>query len=247
MTEPANLPAALAALQADLPQVRKGETAKVQTKQGREYSYSYANLADCTRAIMPLLAKFGLSFSAKPTLVDGRFSLVYVLRHTSGECDEGEYPLPDPARAGAQEVGSAVTYARRYTLCAVTGLAPDGDDDDAASAAAGVASRQSRAAPPPASSATRPGMVTKAQLTKLGATFTGMHITERARRLEVVSAIVSRPITSSSELTKQEATSLIDTLDSIIATSDDPAASIAVIVMTETDPAPADSHPDTTP
>jgi hypothetical protein len=125
-----NLAGALAQLQAGLPTVRKGETAKVQTKQGREYTYTYANLADCSRAVLPLLAKLGLSFSAKPTMVEGQFTLVYALRHTSGETDTGEYPLPDPTRSSPQEIGSAISYGRRYALCAVTGLTPDGDDDD---------------------------------------------------------------------------------------------------------------------
>jgi len=127
----ATLAAALVQLQAELPEVRKGETAKVQTKTGGSYTYAYANLADCSRAVLPLLAKNGLSFSARPTMVENQFTLVYALRHISGEADTGEYPLPDPTRSTPQEIGSAITYARRYALCAVTGLTPDGDDDDA--------------------------------------------------------------------------------------------------------------------
>lgn len=124
--QPSALAASLAALQADLPDVGKGQTANAGT-----YSYSYADLADCSTAILPKLAEHGLSFSAKPTLTDeGRFVLRYVLRHTSGESDGGDYPLPDPTKASAQQVGSAITYSRRYTLCAVTGLAPHGEDDD---------------------------------------------------------------------------------------------------------------------
>jgi len=131
-TKPLTLAEALAKLQAALPDVGKGQTANAGT-----YSYSYADLADCSTAIMPKLAQHGLSFSAKPTLTDdGRFVLRYVLRHTSGEDDGGDYPLPDPTKASAQQVGSAITYARRYTLCAVTGLAPHGEDDDGKAASA---------------------------------------------------------------------------------------------------------------
>jgi hypothetical protein len=44
-------------------------------------------------------------------------------------------------------MGSAVTYAKRYTLSAVTGIAPDEDDDgNAASKGPGAAPRQTRAA-----------------------------------------------------------------------------------------------------
>lgn len=120
------LAAALAALQAELPTLGKGNTATVRGDKG-SYTYRYADLADVSKAIMPLLAKQGLSFSAKPTLDEhGRFGLVYTLRHTSGESDSGVYPLPS---GKPQEMGSAITYARRYALCAVTGIAPDQDDD----------------------------------------------------------------------------------------------------------------------
>jgi hypothetical protein len=138
MTEPTapteastpNLAAALVAFQAELPTVRKGETARVPTKSGGEYTYRYADLADVSGVVLPLLAKHGLAFTAKPTLAGGRFVLAYRLLHTSGESDGGFYPLPDSG--SAQEYGSNITYARRYALLSVTGVAPDTDDDGAA-------------------------------------------------------------------------------------------------------------------
>ena len=39
-----------------------------------------------------------------------------------------------PQSGSPQDIGKAITYARRYALCAVTGLAPGGDDDDGKSA-----------------------------------------------------------------------------------------------------------------
>ncbi|MEU7771254.1 ERF family protein [Micromonospora taraxaci] len=134
MTAPATLAAALAAVQANLPEVAKGETATVPTKTGGTYKYSYADLAAVTRVILPRLGAVGLSWTTKPTILDGRFVLEYKLLHTSGEAETGCYPLPD--RGSPQEIGSAITYARRYALCSVTGVAPD-DDDDAAEASRG--------------------------------------------------------------------------------------------------------------
>lgn len=135
------LASALAELQKRLPEVRKGETAEVLTKSGGKYTYSYADLADCSKVILPKLGEVGLSFSSKPTIVDGQFVLVYTLRHVGGDTDEGVYPLPDPTRHSPQEIGSAITYGRRYSLCAITGLAPGGDDDDGAAASKHVASQ----------------------------------------------------------------------------------------------------------
>lgn len=135
-----SLDAAMAYLQMNLPRVAKGETAKVvgETKTGKpfEYDYQYADLTDVSEAVLPLLSRLGLSWRCRPTLMnlDGeqgyRFVLHYELKHVSSESIEGIWPLPD--RADPQAVGSAITYARRYCLCAVTGLAPGGDDDGTA-------------------------------------------------------------------------------------------------------------------
>jgi hypothetical protein len=130
---PSALAAALAAFQAELPKAAKDNTAKVATKTGGSYTYSYADLSDLSPLVLPLLAKHGLCFLTKPTMVESRFVLHYKLLHTSGEFEEGYWPLV-AATCTQQELGSAVTYGRRYSLCAVTGVAPGKDDDDAAAA-----------------------------------------------------------------------------------------------------------------
>lgn len=129
-TQHDSLAAALAAFQAEVPTVRKTSTAQVRSEKGN-YSYDYADLSDVTEKAMPLLGRHGLSFTSRPTIVEGvGFVLAYELRHESNQADAGIYPLPNP-NTPAQQMGSAITYARRYVLCAVTGIAPGGDDDDA--------------------------------------------------------------------------------------------------------------------
>lgn len=124
---------ALAAVQADIPAIPKTAKATIPGKDGRQgYNYDYADLEGVTDAILPLLGKNGLAFTAWPTLDDGRFVLAYALIHKSGEERTGVYPLP--AQGRPQDIGSAITYARRYCLCAVTGAAPGGEDDDGAAA-----------------------------------------------------------------------------------------------------------------
>lgn len=119
---------ALVAFQKELPSVSKGNTAKAGS-----FSYKYADLTDVTEKIMPLLSKHGLAFYAAPTMSGDRFVLAYGLVHISDDhVITGEYPLP--SHGSPQEIGSAITYARRYSLVAVTGVAPGGDDDDAAAA-----------------------------------------------------------------------------------------------------------------
>lgn len=140
----AQLAAALAAVQSELPRVRKSETGEVKgtTKDGKYYSYeySYADLASVSAAVLPLLGKHGLAFTAWPTTTPRGFLLRYSLLHESGEMMTGEYPLPVDVKS-PQAMGSAITYARRYALCSVIGVSPD-DDDDAAAAEGAKASRR---------------------------------------------------------------------------------------------------------
>lgn len=142
---PATLDEAMAWLQQHLPRVGKGETAKVEKDGQLKYTYKYADLADVSEALLPLLGPLGLSWRTKPTLMQlpgetgHRFVLEYRLRHVSGEEEAGIWPLPD--RVDPQVVGSHITYARRYCLCAVTGLAPGGDDEDGGRAASDAAGR----------------------------------------------------------------------------------------------------------
>lgn len=126
--------AALAAFHLELPKIVKDKIAKVDTQRGPGYTYSYADLADISPEVLPLLAKHGLTWVTLPqVLADGRFVLRYELEHAaSGDRKTGEWPLPNPT-SSSQVLGSAVTFGRRYSLCAVTGIAPGGDDDDAAS------------------------------------------------------------------------------------------------------------------
>jgi hypothetical protein len=140
------LAAALAAFQADLPKVGKNASAQY----GR-----YADLADVTEAILPALNRAGLIWTCAPTMQDGQFGLRYLLAHVTSEDERqvvtGFYPLG--AVGNAQAMGSAITYARRYCLLAVTGVAPDEDDDgqEATNAQAGGVRGPGEGSPLPAS------------------------------------------------------------------------------------------------
>lgn len=121
-----NLAKALVAFQKDLPKVGKDKTATVPTKTGGQYKYTYADLASLTLTIMPLLTKNGLSFYAAPRATENGYELAGVLMHTSGESVEGALPIYGRQ---PQEIGSAITYARRYLLGCLTGVVTEDDDD----------------------------------------------------------------------------------------------------------------------
>lgn len=87
----------------------------------------YADLAAVIDAIRAPLAANGLSYSQTTEIRDGGLVLVTTLRHSSGQWIASEYPLPSAAKP--QELGSALTYARRYSLSAIACIAADDDDD----------------------------------------------------------------------------------------------------------------------
>lgn len=207
---PSTLNAALAQLQTRLPRIAKDQTAKVPTKAGGSYQYSYADLAQVSQQVLPILGELGLAFTSRPTMHEGRFVLVYELRHISGEMIAGEYPLSE--RATPQEIGGAITYARRYCLCAVTGVAPDDDDNDATLAERVAQKRRdSREAPrqqPNPEQGKQP--ITGEQQSRLQKAFTELGMTERAAKLRYAVDVVKRDVSSATELTHFEAGRVIN-------------------------------------
>ena len=137
----ASLYEALRAAQESLPEVAKNRTAKVKgkSKTGNEfeYSYKYADITDVLSAVRPHFAKHGLTI-LQPTRIDGNALQVAtrIVHDVTGQFEESLYPV---AAIGAdhQALGSALTYARRYALCSMIGLAPDEDADGQNAAASG--------------------------------------------------------------------------------------------------------------
>jgi len=98
---------------------------------GREnpfYKSRYADLADLWAAVREPLAKHGLAVSQFPTNNAEGVGVITYLMHSSGENIAHEFTLK-PVKADPQGVGSVITYARRYALSGVLGLATDDDDD----------------------------------------------------------------------------------------------------------------------
>jgi hypothetical protein len=88
----------------------------------------YADLAAIRDAVVPELAKNGIAVVQGLGVTDGGIvGLTTRLMHTSGQWVESDILLP--ACADMQKMGSAITYARRYSLSAICGIAADEDDD----------------------------------------------------------------------------------------------------------------------
>ena len=123
----AALAASLSALQGELSHVGKNS---------HGYGYDYADLAAVLDVARPLLAKHGLALAQYPAESDGDcVALESILMHSSGEWISSRYTMTVEQGKGmskAQAVGSVITYARRYALTAILGIAQT--DNDAATA-----------------------------------------------------------------------------------------------------------------
>lgn len=91
------------------------------------FKHKYATLDAVLDAVTPALGKHGLAVIQTTALVDGKTVLQTHLYHSSSECITSIYPLPEIS--DSQKFGAALTYARRYALCAILCVTADEDDD----------------------------------------------------------------------------------------------------------------------
>jgi hypothetical protein len=113
---------ALAAAQAELEDAKKDSV-------NPHFKNKYASLGSVRAELKRVLPRFGLATlqTTKPH-GDAGVCVVTWLVHESGEWICGELYLP-VGKKDAQGFGSALTYARRYGLTTITGIAADEDDD----------------------------------------------------------------------------------------------------------------------
>lgn len=112
----------------EVPNFSTDETANAGSR-----TYKYLNLATLLKNIKPIFEKHDIAFSQKVTFDgtgDGRQILgtvetvIFDENEQQTVCSYPFFVTGDP-----QQVGSAITYARRYSLTTVLGIFPDKDDD----------------------------------------------------------------------------------------------------------------------
>lgn len=121
---------AFLAAQRELPDIQKTKTAKIDTKGGGSYSYKYADLPDVLSAVRPILNRHGLTVTQAVAGERGSVSVTTRIYHEAGHVEEFG-PIELGGGSDARTAGSAITYARRYSLTAALGIATDDDDDGA--------------------------------------------------------------------------------------------------------------------
>lgn len=178
----------------------------------------YADLAEILNTVRPVLSRHGLAVSQHPSFADNMVQVETILLHKSGEWMASTITTP-VQKADPQGVGSAVTYARRYSLAAIVGLSQEDDDGHAATKGKpGPAPQQAQKPAPAPQPATPDPLITDTQRKHIMAIYGG---TEREDRLADANEILQKakpgcPVVKSfSELTQRQADYLIARLEAM--------------------------------
>ena len=116
--------AALAKAQAEIENPLKDST-------NPHFKSGYADLANVLEVCREPLSKNGLSITQPLFFEADKIFLATILSHTSGQWIKSFIPLPIQ-KPGSQEIGSCITYMRRYSLSALVGVFQEDDDAESA-------------------------------------------------------------------------------------------------------------------
>jgi len=132
------LAGALAKAQGAMSAAIKDSTVKVQMKSGGSYTAKFATLASVFDAIRDPFSANGLAVSqianvrTEINADHGPYAaaavVTTILMHESGEWLRSETQMPID-KEGPHAVGAAISFAKRYALGAICGLATDDDND----------------------------------------------------------------------------------------------------------------------
>jgi len=105
----------------------------LKTSTNPHFRSRYADLAACVEAVIDALNANGIAMIQRTHDSDNGVAVETLFVHESGETITGGILHVPAAKQDPQGYGSALTYARRYSLMAACGIAPEDDDANAAS------------------------------------------------------------------------------------------------------------------
>ena len=117
----------------------------LKTSTNPHYKSKYCSLDACIEAVIDGLHANGIALIQRPQPCENGVTIETIFIHESGESLSGGTLHVPAQKNDPQGYGSALTYARRYSLCAACGIAPEDDDGNAASKPA-----KAKATPPAA-------------------------------------------------------------------------------------------------
>jgi hypothetical protein len=105
------------------------------SKNKKGYGYKYADLPSILDMARPILSKYGLCYIQSTNVVDDAMVVETRIYHSSGEYigDSIKLLIDQGKMSSMQQLGSSITYARRYSLQNLLGIVGDEDDDGVAS------------------------------------------------------------------------------------------------------------------
>jgi hypothetical protein len=116
-----------------LVRAQRGFAPALKTSTNPHFRSKYVDLAGCIEAVLDALNAAGIALVQRTSEDNSGVTVETVFVHESGETLEcGKLHVP-AAKQDPQGYGSALTYARRYSLMAACGIAPEDDDGNAAS------------------------------------------------------------------------------------------------------------------
>lgn len=142
-----NFAEAFVKFQAEITDPKLDASTDYVTKTGKKINFKYASLPEILKTVRPVLTKNGISIIQEPKTENNTVKITTILIHKSGEWVEFEPIEMKAASALAQEIGSAITYGRRYNISSVLGLGSE-DDDDGNAAQDGVDDKSRIEEPP---------------------------------------------------------------------------------------------------
>lgn len=209
-SEIGELAAALAAAQGEFTFAAKDSVADMGTKGGRR---KYADLQSVLEAVRDGLAKNGLAVIQAPMPNASGITLRTTLAHKSGQWIASELTLPNDRMGGIQGMGSALTYARRYALAAMVGVAQDDDDGEGAMAASKAAEKERVQHTRQQAKANNPDPLTDKQQKAICAHLTRLYGNDRDACLNELSNFFGCAVTSTNALTKAQASDYLDAIN----------------------------------
>lgn len=96
------------------------------------FKSKYVGLDGCIEAVIDALNNNGIYLMQKSHPNDAGIAVETIFIHESGESISGGVLTVPALKSDPQAYGSALTYARRYSLMAACGIAPEDDDGNAA-------------------------------------------------------------------------------------------------------------------
>ncbi len=115
-----------------LVKAQRGFAPALKTSSNPHFKSKYADLSACIEAVIDSLNASGIALIQKQHPQDGGVAVETIFVHESGEMLSAGVLTVPASKQDPQGYGSALTYARRYSLMAACGIAPEDDDGNAA-------------------------------------------------------------------------------------------------------------------